>query len=96
MLARMTATLDVSLRKKMSKLLLPRYSELLDRMNWSARWTETVRRSSNCRKFDTREDMYRHLNAEYFRSGSGPTDFFEFGVFEGTSLAFWSALNAHP
>ncbi|MGA8220498.1 MAG: TylF/MycF/NovP-related O-methyltransferase [Candidatus Acidiferrales bacterium] len=89
-------TLDISLRKRVTNLLFPRYSPLLDRMNWSARWTETVRQSNGCPKFPNREEMYRHLNAEFFGGGNQPIDYFEFGVFEGKSITFWSALNPHP
>src|SRR5208282_5915912 len=54
------------------------------------------RRSNGCSRFSKREEMYRYLNAEYFAGGNKPVDFFEFGVFQGRSMAFWSALNAHP
>lgn len=39
--------------------MLPRYSLLLDRMNWCARWTETIRQNATCPKFVKREELYR-------------------------------------
>jgi len=96
----MTPAHGVSLRKMVSSILFPRYSSLIDRMNWSARWMETIRRSSDCPIFPSREEMYRHVDAEYFSFADAgarqPIDFFEFGVFEGRSLASWRALNDHP
>lgn len=92
----MSRHFDISLRKRVSHLVLPRYSLLLDRMNWSARWVETVRQSAHCAKFGNREEMYVDLNREYFECGEKPIDYFEFGVFEGKSMAFWSALNRNP
>jgi O-methyltransferase len=88
--------LDVSLRKRVSHLLLPRYSELLDRMNWSAKWIKTVRENAGSARFANREEMYRHLNEKHFGAGTQAIDYFEFGVFEGKSMALWSALNSHP
>jgi O-methyltransferase len=91
-----TATRDVRLRKSLSRFLLPRHSVFLDQMNWFARWLETVRRYSNCAQFAVREKMYSHLNGEYLGDGKKPIDYLEFGVYEGRSLAYWTALNAHP
>src|SRR5208282_1918422 len=93
---RTLTALDVSLRKRLSRLLFPRYSPLVERMNWSARWTETVRSSPECLKFATREQMFSHLHNEHFSAGTQPLDYLEFGVFEGKSLAHWCALNANP
>ena len=90
------APLDITFRKKLSNLVLPRYSLLLDRMNWCARWTETIRQNANCPKFVKREGLYRYVDAEYFGAGQQPLDYFEFGVFEGRSVKFWAALNGHP
>ncbi len=68
----------------------------LERINWSARWTETVRNNQDCRKFATREEMFTHLHAENFAAGAQPLDYLEFGVFEGKSLAYWCGLNSNP
>jgi Methyltransferase domain len=92
----MSAPLDISIRKRISRLLLPRYSSLLDRMNCSVPWIETVRRCSDCPKFLKREEMYSYLNEIYFEDGKQAVDYFEFGVYQGQSMAFWSGLNTHP
>ena len=89
-------TLDISLRKRVSHLVFPRFSPFLERMNWSARWIETVRSSPNCLKFATREEMFSHLQAKEFEGGQKAMDFFEFGVFEGQSLTYWCGLNSNP
>src|SRR5262249_32268281 len=89
-------TLDISWRKRLTSLLLPSFSPLLDRANWSARWIETVRNTKDCKRFPNREEMFAHLHAEHFENGSRPLDYLEFGVFEGKSLRHWCSLNSHP
>ncbi len=91
----MSTSLDITFRKKVSNLILPRYSLLLDRMNWCARWTETIRQNANCAKFATREDLYRYISAKYLAEARQPVDYFEFGVFEGESIKYWADLNRH-
>jgi O-methyltransferase len=86
----------ISWRKRVSSLLLPTYSPFLERLNWSARWMETIRNTKDCRKFATREEMFSCLHAENFGCGARPLDYLEFGVFEGKSLACWCDLNANP
>jgi len=84
------------MRKRISQLVLPRFSPLLDRMNWSARWTETVRASPDCAKFSTRQDLFANLYAEKLGAGSRAIDYMEFGVFEGKSLEYLCALDVNP
>jgi len=89
-------TSDISWRKRLTSLLLPSFSPLLDRANWSARWMDTVRNTKDCKRFPSREEMFAHLHAEHFENGSRPLDYLEFGVFEGKSLRHWCSLNSHP
>src|SRR5271163_487624 len=89
----MGASLDITFRKKVSNLILPRYSLLLDRMNWCARWTATIRQNAQCAKLATREDLHQHINTKYLAGSGKPVDYFEFGVFEGESIKFWAAMN---
>jgi len=71
-----------------------RYSEILERLNWTARWAASVKSSGQCPMFDTRERMYSHVNASL---GNGsPIDYFEFGVADGDSLKSWCAIHSHP
>lgn len=44
--------------------------------------------------FDSRYDLYRHIDREII--GGGPVDYLEFGVYRGDAIRFWSELNRHP
>jgi hypothetical protein len=44
--------------------------------------------------FESRFDLYRHLNNEF--GGNGPIDYLEFGVYQGSAIRFWTELNGHP
>ena len=83
------------LAKRSARLLFPRYWWLLDRLNWEARLTATVKEFPSAVELGTREDMYRHVS-ETLVGGSGKAfDYLEFGVFEGDSIRQWCALNAN-
>lgn len=84
----------ISMRKAIANRLLPRHSPFLERLNWSARWVASVRGSESSRMFAKREDMYEHLNREYFADGGDALDFLEFGVHLGQSLERWCSLNS--
>jgi O-methyltransferase len=88
--------LNLSLKRSFANRLFPRYSSFLDRLNWNARWVRTVRENSQCPRFDTREEMYAHLNRTFFDDGKSAIDYLEFGVFEGRSQRTWSQLNTSP
>ena len=88
--------MDVTFRKKLSTLVLPRYSPLLDRLNWNARWMATVQQYAACPTFATREAMYQHVHTTHLGDSAQPIDYLEFGVFEGESLKHWASLNTHP
>lgn len=76
--------------------LFPRYSRFLDRVNWTARWSQTAKENIECPRFASREEMYLHLNGAFLDSGQAPIDYFEFGVARGDSLRSWCSLNPHP
>jgi O-methyltransferase len=83
------------LAKRSARLLFPRYSWLLDRLNWEARLNATVKEFPSAVELGTRQDMYRHVS-ETLVGGSGKAfDYLEFGVFEGDSIRQWCALNAN-
>jgi hypothetical protein len=44
--------------------------------------------------FESRQDLYRHLNNEI--AANGPIDYLEFGVYQGDAINFWTDLNRHP
>ncbi|HTA59363.1 MAG TPA: TylF/MycF/NovP-related O-methyltransferase [Candidatus Baltobacteraceae bacterium] len=71
-----------------------RYSVTLDRLNWTARWAESVQSGEWCPVFETREQMYVHINNS-LESGS-PIDYLEFGVAAGDSLKSWCGIHSHP
>jgi len=83
------------LAKRSARLLFPRYSWLLDRLNWEARLNATVKEFPSAVELGTRQDMYRHVS-ETLVGGSGKAfDYLEFGVFEGDSIRQWCVLNAN-
>ncbi len=88
--------LNLSLKRSVANRLFPRYSSFLDRLNWTARWVDSARESSQCFRFDTREKMYGHLNHAFFNDGRLAVDYLEFGVFRGDSLHSWCKLNTNP
>lgn len=85
--------LDLSLKRTIAISLFPYYSKIFDRLNWRVRWIKTVRECVDSPMFHSREEMYKHLNQNFF---SDPIDLFEFGVYKGDSLREWCALNTHP
>ena len=82
------------LSKKICSLVFPRYSRMLDIVNYNALLAQWMRQHPGCRRFEKREDYYRHLNHEYLQNQ--PIDFLEFGVFRGDSIRFWAEMNCHP
>ena len=90
------ARLNLSLKRSVASRLFPRYSSFLDRLNWTPRWVDTVKENSQCPKFNSREEMYIHLNRTFFDDGKSAIDYLEFGVAYGDSLRSWCALNTNP
>ena len=71
-----------------------RYSVTLDRLNWTARWAESVQSGEWCPIFETREQMYLHIN-DSLENGA-PMDYLEFGVAAGDSLKSWCGIHSNP
>jgi hypothetical protein len=88
--------LNLSIKRSVANYLFPRYSPLLDRLNWTARWVATAKENSQCPRFNSREEMYNHLNQTFFDRGNSPIDYLEFGVYRGDSLRSWCGLNGSP
>jgi O-methyltransferase len=83
-----------SLKRTLAASLF-RYSEFLDRLNWTARWTKRVRKDRPCPIFSSREEMYEYLNGAFLGDSRAVIDYFEFGVAEGNSLRSWCGINSH-
>ena len=73
----------------------PRYSKMLEWLNWNLHLYERNRPYSHVPTFATKKDLYDHLNAR-FDEGRQAMDYFEFGVFQGESLRAWCELNRDP
>ena len=81
------------LAKRAAKLCFPRYSWVLDRLNWEARLTAAAREFPDAVELKTREDLYRYISDTLLGGGKDAIDYLEFGVFEGASMRSWCALN---
>lgn len=81
------------LAKRAATLCFPRYSWLLDRLNWEARLKATAKQFPSAVQVGSREDLCRYLNDTLLDGGRQSIDYLEFGVFEGASVRFWIAAN---
>jgi len=81
------------LAKRSSQLLFPRYSWLLDRLNWEALLNATVKEFPSAAELGTREDLYRYVSETLVGGNEKAIDYLEFGVYEGASIGQWRALN---
>jgi hypothetical protein len=81
------------LAKRFARFLVPRYSWLLDRLNWEARLNSTVKEFPSALELGSREDLYRYVSDNLLEGRNSAIDYLEFGVFEGASMKFWSNLN---
>jgi hypothetical protein len=79
--------------KRSTRLFFPRYSWLLDRLNWEARLNATVKEFPSAAELASRENLYRYVSDHLVGSSDKVVDYLEFGVFEGASIAQWCALN---
>jgi O-methyltransferase len=87
------------LAKRSARLLFPRYSWFLDRLNWEARLNATVNEFPSAVELGSRDDLYRHVSDTVVGRSDGADkaiDYLEFGVFEGASIGQWCALNHNP
>jgi O-methyltransferase len=90
------AKVEVSLKKSLASAFFPRYSEVLDKLNWNARWLDTLRNAGAVPIFPYPQALYSFINDQYFKSGADPFDYLEFGVYKGDSLRIWANLNKNP
>ena len=82
-------------KRLVARVVIPRYSEALDKANDYARFREWFRRfAPSMKAFESREALYRYVCADV-NSGS-PIDLLEFGVFRGESLMAWAAASPSP
>ncbi len=84
------------MKKVLAGALFPKYSGLLDKLNWNARWLQTVRNTRAIPLFEHREQLHSFINETYFGGGADPIDYLEFGVYRGDSLRMWTDLNRNP
>jgi hypothetical protein len=87
------ARVEVSLKKSLASAVFPKYSEILDKLNWNARWLDTLRKAGTVPIFTHAPALYSFINDEYFKGGVDPIDYLEFGVYKGDSLRMWAKLN---
>jgi hypothetical protein len=84
------------LAKRSVKFCFPRYSWLLDRLNWEARLQAAAKQFPGVVELASREDLYTQVSDARLEGGRRAIDYLEFGVFEGASIRFWSSLNQNP
>jgi O-methyltransferase len=87
------AKVELSLKKSLAAAIFPKYSHLVDKLNWNARWLDTLRKTDDVPLFPYREHLYSFVNETYFGAGADPVDYLEFGVYKGASLRTWANLN---
>ena len=83
--------MDSMFRKRLARLLWPKYSFNVDLVNRNAQmWREIENhRRLGAREFATREQMYAFLNPQV------PISYLEFGVWRGDSMRAWTRLNCN-
>jgi O-methyltransferase len=84
------------LAKRSTRFFFPRYSWLLDRLNWEARLNATMKVFPSALELASREDLYRYVSDTLVGGSEKVIDYLEFGVFEGASISQWCALNQNP
>lgn len=78
--------------RRFANYILPRPSTFLRELNSNALMTEWAKLNRTTKIFKHRFDLYEFINSSVVESN--PIDFFEFGVYKGTSLFKWAELNA--
>jgi O-methyltransferase len=84
--------LNLPWQKRVANVLFPRYSLLLDQVNYHALFMTWLRAQQNVPALPDVVPFYATV-ADYL--GAGPIDYLEFGVCEGTSILRWANLNAN-
>jgi O-methyltransferase len=81
--------------KKLLRAALPNYISQVDRLNRDARIAAWIRANRSVPILKSRFDLYDYIDARVL-DHDAPIDYFEFGVYRGESIAYWSKLNSHP
>lgn len=81
-------------RKRIARLVWPRFSPTLDAVNRSAQMLATIQRyeSAGIQRCASREEMYSAVDEAL---GKVAISYLEFGVWKGESLKAWIAINQH-
>ena len=82
--------------KRSARFLFPRYSWLLDRLNWEAKLSASVKQFPGAVELSSREQLYRYVSENLLKGPDGLMDYLEFGVYEGASMREWCSLNQNP
>jgi O-methyltransferase len=93
---RTVPNLGVSMKRVLAGKLVPKYSRLLDEINWNAHWLASVRGAGDVPRFTERSELHSFISKTRCRGGTDPIDYLEFGVYEGDSIRMWSGLNTNP
>ena len=82
-------------RKRMARLVWPRFSSSMEALNWNAQMFATLAAYGKgpVEKCSTRKQMYGAINA---RLGNATITYLEFGVWKGESLTYWTEINNNP
>lgn len=80
--------------KRLSAMVVPRYSVLLDQVLTNARVSAWIRRHAGIPTFRQREELFAFVHNEFIRDEA--VDYLEFGVMHGGSMRTWADLNRHP
>lgn len=81
--------------KRVFRTIMPRYLSRIDRLNRDARVAGWIRSNRDAAVLKNRFDLFSYLDANVLTRDE-PIDYFEFGVFRGESIRYWTQLNTHP
>jgi O-methyltransferase len=82
--------------KRSARFLFPHYSWFLDRLNWEAKLTASVKQFPEAVELSSREQLYRHVSESLLKGPDAVMDYLEFGVYEGASMREWCSLSHNP
>jgi len=84
----------ISRNKRIAGHVWPRFSPLVDKLNWNRRWIDSVQ-GSDAPRFAHRDDLHRFVRNR-LNIGQGAVDYLEFGVYRGATIKMWSDEDRHP